>query len=122
MSALDSTIPDLSAAARPAAAGLAMRLVSAIGAVIAKARESDYLRVGAGRRFRANQRRRTRVAARVGLLVVAAAEAFDALALLDLDSAEIRLVVAIDLAVIGVALVGWWSLGRRLRHHPELMT
>jgi hypothetical protein len=83
-----------------------MRLVSAIGALIAKARESDYLRVGAGRRFRANQRRRTRVAARVGLLVIAAADAFDALALLSLGFDETRLAVGIDLTVVGVALVG----------------
>lgn len=121
MSALDSTIPDLSEAARPAAAGLAMRLVSAIGALIAKTRESDYLRVGASRRFRADQRRRTRVATRVGLLVIAAAEAFDALALLGLDFAETRLAVALDLTVLGVALVGWWSLGGRLHRHPELV-
>lgn len=120
MSALDSTIPDLGEAARPSV-GLAMRLVSSIGELIAKARESDYHRVGGGRRFRANQRRRTRVATRVGLLVVAAAEAVDALALLGLDFAEIRLVVAIDLTVIGVALVGWWSLGGRLHRHPELV-
>lgn len=122
MSALDSTIPDRSEAARPAAAGLAMRLVSAIGALIAKARESEYVRVGESRRFRANQRRRTRVAARVGLLVVAAAEAFDALALLGLDFAHTRLVVAINVTALGVALVGWWSLGRRLHRHPEPVT
>lgn len=121
MSALDSTIPDLSEAARPAAAGLAMRLVSAIGARIAKARESDYLRVGAGRRFRANQRRRTRVAARVGLLVIAAADAFDALALLGLGFDGTRVAVAIDLTVVGVALVGWWAVVGRLRHYPEVV-
>lgn len=120
MPELNSTIPDLGEAARPAVE-LAMRRVSAIGALLAKARESDYVRVGASRRFRANQRRRTRVAARVGLLVVAAAEAFDALALLGLDFAEARIVVALDLTVLGVALVGWWSLGGRLRRHPELV-
>jgi diguanylate cyclase (GGDEF)-like protein len=61
------------------------------------------------------------VAARIGLLVIAAAVGFDALALLGLDFNVTRLAVAIDLAVLGFALVGCWSLGGRLRHHPELV-
>lgn len=121
MAALDSTISDPGEAARPATAGLATRFMSAVAAPIAKARASDYLRVGEGPRFVANQRRRTRVASRIGLLVIAAAEAFDALALLGIDFAGTRLAVAIDLTVLGVALIGWWSLGGRLRRHPELV-
>ncbi len=119
MSALESTIPDANAARQ--GGGLAVRLVAAIQARLAKARASEYLRVGADRRFRAIQRRRTRVAARVGLLVIAIADGFDALALLGLDFGATRLAIAIDLTVFGVSLLGWWALGGRLRRHPELV-
>lgn len=121
MPGLDTTLPDLAEAPLPAAAGLALRLASTVGALIEKARMSDYHRIGGSRRFRADQRRRTRVAARAGLLVIGAAVALDALALLDLAFDTTRLAVAIDVAVLGVALVGWWALGSRLRRRPELV-
>jgi diguanylate cyclase (GGDEF)-like protein len=120
MSALDPTIPQRGLARRHPPIGRIVRLVSAIESLVAKARASEYQRVGGSRRFLAYQRRRTRVAARVGLLVIAAAVAFDALALLGLED-ETTLAVAVDLTVIGVALIGWWSLGSRLRHYPELV-
>ncbi|HEX7496836.1 MAG TPA: hypothetical protein VF344_00005, partial [Candidatus Limnocylindrales bacterium] len=92
-----------------------------IRSLIAKARESEYVRVGATLQFRAVQRRRMRVAARVGMLVIAAADTFDALSTLDLDLNGARLIVALDLTVVGVALVGWWLLGGPLRRHPEIV-
>jgi diguanylate cyclase (GGDEF)-like protein len=97
------------------------RARSTLGDLQARFRNSTYLRIGASRRFRAGQRRRTGAAARVGLLVIAVAVAFDAVALLGLDFEVTRLAVAIDLVVLGVALVGFWSLGGALRRHPELV-
>jgi diguanylate cyclase (GGDEF)-like protein len=120
MSALDPTIARRGVARGHAPIGRIVRLVSAIESLVAKARASEYQRVGGSRRFLAYQRRRTRVATRVGLLVIAAAVAFDALAILGLDDDTV-LAVAVDITVLSVALVGWWTLGGRLRHHPELV-
>ncbi len=100
---------------------LVPRSTRALGTLIARLRASSYVRVGNDRAFRAHQRRRTRVAARVGLLVIAGAVAWDALALLGLDSAGTRVAVVIDIAVFVAVLVGWWALGYHLRHHPELV-
>jgi diguanylate cyclase (GGDEF)-like protein len=115
----DSMIPRIDGLARSAGPTFTTRLASAIPRLTASLRASEYLVVGSGRRFQAQQRRKTRHASRAGLLVIGAAVAFDALALLDLDSGGTQLVVAIDATVLGVALIGWWSLGHRLRHHPE---
>lgn len=111
---------NLGPAARPSGLAPPSRLRSATGALLAKARASEYSRVGESRRFLASQRRRTGGAARVGLLVVAAAVAFDAVALSGLSN-DTRLAIALDLTVLGIALVGWWALGGRLRHHPEVV-
>lgn len=120
MSALDPTIPHRGVARRHGAIERIVRLVSSTESLVAKAHASEYQRVGGSRRFLAYQRRRTRVATRVGLLVIAAAVAFDALAILGLED-DTALAIAVDLTVIGVALTGWWSLGSRLRHYPELV-
>ncbi len=101
--------------------GLATLGTGALGTLIAKLRDTTYERVGNGRRFRAHQRRRTRLAARVGLLVVAGSVAFDAMALQGLGSAGTQAAVSIDIAVFAAVLIGWWALGDRLRHHPELV-
>lgn len=99
------------------------RLTPALGTMAAALRASEYVVVGSSRRFRAQQRRRTRQATRIGLLVIAAALAFDALSLLDLGATPnvTQLAIVIDIADVGIALVGWWSLRARLRHHPELV-
>jgi diguanylate cyclase (GGDEF)-like protein len=109
------------ARARLSPAGRAARAVLAIDRLRSRLRASEYVRLSDSRRFRAGQRRRTVVAARVGLLVIAAAVAFDALALLSLDFTVTRLAVGLDLVVLGVSLAGCWSLGGRLRRHPELV-
>jgi diguanylate cyclase (GGDEF)-like protein len=92
-----------------------------LGDLRARLRDSEYVRVGASPRFRAGQRRRTVVAARIGMLVIAGAVAFDAVAMLDLDFAVTWPAVAIDVGTFAVALLGWWLLGGRLRRHPELV-
>lgn len=86
-------------------------------------RGSEYLQVGQSRRFRAVQRRRTRSASRAGFLVIAAANVFDAVALFGLqaDSVRISMALALDLAMIALALGGWWAVARSLRHHPEVV-
>lgn len=84
-------------------------------------RGSEYLQVGQSRRYRAVQRRRTRSASRAGLLVIAVANGFDALALSRLQADSVRLSISLDLAVIAFALGGWWAVDRSLRHHPEVV-
>jgi diguanylate cyclase (GGDEF)-like protein len=86
-------------------------------------RDSEYLQIGQSRRFRAVQRRRTRSASRAGFLVIAVANAFDAIALSGLqpDSGHISMALALDLAMIALALGGWWAVARSLRHHPEVV-
>lgn len=82
-------------------------------------RASDYLTIGRSRRFRAIQRRRTRIAARAGFLVVVAGVALDATVLLGLSGESVRPAIALDGLVFLAALTGWWLLPRGLRHHPE---
>jgi diguanylate cyclase (GGDEF)-like protein len=87
---------------------------------LARARSSQYLTVGGGRRFRSVQRRRTRTASRVGFLVVAAGVILDAAILLGQGSDAVRPAIALDLAVMIAALGGWWLLPRQLYHRPEI--
>jgi diguanylate cyclase (GGDEF)-like protein len=121
MAAFDSMLDQLTVGAAPVAIGRVTRLVDAATAQVANARASEYLTVGRSRRFQASQRRKTRVAARVGLLVIAAAVGVDAAALLGLDFESSRFAIGIDFTVLGVALLGSWSLGGRFRRHPELV-
>ncbi len=99
------------------------RLLAALAelrTVPARLRATDYLAVGGSRRFRAVQRRRTRIASRAGFLVVAAAVGFDAIALVGLGGGlETGVAVALDVAVMVMAVAGWWLLARSLRHVPE---
>lgn len=83
-------------------------------------RASEYLTVGASRRFRAVQRRRTRTAARAGFLVAAASVALDAIVLLGVGAASVGPAIALDAAVMVAALAGWWQLPRRLYRYPEI--
>jgi diguanylate cyclase (GGDEF)-like protein len=93
---------------------------SSIQSTIGRLSASEYVQVGQGRRFRAVQRHRTRTASRAGFLVVAAAVGFDAAALVGLDAGGSAAAIGLDALVLGAALVGWWMLPRRLRHHPEI--
>ena len=86
---------------------------------IAALRSSDILVAAGESRFRAQQRRRTRAAARVGFLVIAAAVAFDGLVLVDRDPSQGPTLLAVNGAVALLGLAGWALLGRRLRHHPD---
>ena len=87
--------------------------------VVTRLRQSDYFVIGASRRFRAAQRRRTRTASRAGFLVIAAAVAFDAIALLGLQGSETMTALALSASAVGIALAGWLLLARRLRRYPE---
>jgi diguanylate cyclase (GGDEF)-like protein len=82
----------------------------------------EYRAVGSSRRFRAIERRRTVTAGRAGFLVIAAAAAFDALALLDLGQTAAPILFALNGAVVVLALAGWSSLGGRLRRTPVPIT
>jgi diguanylate cyclase (GGDEF)-like protein len=82
-------------------------------------RASEYVAVGQGARFRAVQRRRTRIASRAGFLVVAAAVAIDLLALLEIDPRDVWFALVLDVAVIVGALAGWVLSARSLRQYPE---
>jgi len=91
------------------------RLVAARERVV----RSDYLVVGPSARFRAEQRRRTVSAARVGFVVIAAAALFDAIALVDRDPAVGGVLLALNGSVVAIAIAGWWLLGHRLRRRPD---
>lgn len=86
-----------------------------------RVRRSEYVVVGGSRRFRAVQRRRTRAASRIGFLVVAAAVAFDALALTGLQGDRVRISIGLDVLTIVAAIAGWWAVGGRLARRPELL-
>ncbi len=100
-------------------AGRLATLRSSVRSIPRRIRASEYVRIGASRRFRAIQRRRTRVASRYGFLVIAVAVGFDALALLGLQGGHTTVALALSGLTIGVALIGWWLLPRSLRRYPE---
>ncbi len=100
----------------------APRLATWLAGLVAlpdRIRSSAYLTVGTSARFRANQRRRTVVAARTGFLVITGAALFDAVALLDrgVDEALLLLLLNGGVALLGVA--GWWLLAHGLDHRPD---
>jgi diguanylate cyclase (GGDEF)-like protein len=96
-----------------------VRLFRAPRAFIDRIRGSEYVTVGASKRFRAVQRTRTRSASRVGFLIIAAAAAFDAIVVFDphLKGSLVLLVLNSGTAVL--ALAGWKVLPGLLRRHPE---
>jgi diguanylate cyclase (GGDEF)-like protein len=96
-----------------------IRLLAAVATWLDRARSSRYLVMGAAPRFRARQRRRTRAAARAGFVVIAAAVAFDAVALLGLEGSETALALILSAATMTLAVTGWWLLPKRLRRTPE---
>ena len=100
--------------AGPDAAGRGLR------SLVARVRASEYVVVGESLRFRATQRRRTRVASRIGFLVIAVALVFDAITLTGFELDQVRISIALDAGLIWMALVAWWLLPRGLRHYPEL--
>jgi diguanylate cyclase (GGDEF)-like protein len=79
---------------------------------------TEEYRVGLSRRFRAVQRRQTRAAARVAMLVVVGVSVVD----LVTSAGQGPIVVAIDVVLIGLAVAGWWSLAHWTRHYPEWVT
>lgn len=93
--------------------------LEAVASIGTRIRTSEYLVVGADRRFLAAQRRRTRSASRIGMLVIVAAVLFDAIALLGLQAGHPEVSIALGLLTGAMALVAWWLLPGRLRHHPE---
>jgi diguanylate cyclase (GGDEF)-like protein len=92
-----------------------------LAAVPGRARASEYQQVGQSARFRAIERRRTRMATRAGMAVVALAVGFDALALFDLQAGSVSFALATDAAMLALAVLAWWYLPRTLRHRPELV-
>jgi diguanylate cyclase (GGDEF)-like protein len=87
--------------------------------IAARLRSSEYVQLGASPRFRSQQRRRTVAAARVGFLVIAAAAAFDAIALADRDASLGPTLLALNGGVAALAIVGWWLVGGRLARRPD---
>ena len=94
-------------------------LVAGLRSRIAAARASDLATVAHDARFRALERRRTRAAARTGFLVIAAAVAFDAVALIDRQPSEAAVLVAMNGGVAALAMLGWWLVGGRARRSPD---
>ncbi len=82
-------------------------------------RASDDVVVAGSPRFQALQRRRTRVASRVGFLIVAVAVAVDATVLLGFDGEDVWPAIVLDVVVLVAALTARRALAGPLRHHPE---
>lgn len=101
------------------AIGRLLAALAELRSLPSRLRASEYISVGQGARFRAVQRRRTRVASRAGFLVVAAAVGLDLLALLELSAADVWVAIGLDILVIATALASWALLARSLRQYPE---
>ena len=87
--------------------------------VIARIRASEYVTVGSTQRFRAVQRSRTRVASRVGFLIIAVASIFDGIVVFDPHLKESTVLVWLNGGVALMALVGWVGLAGPLRRLAE---
>ncbi len=85
--------------------------------LFARARGSQHRTIERSQRFRAVQRRRMWAAVRVSCLTVVGVYLFDAVA----SGSKGAIVVGLDAGMVALALAAWWSLGRRARHHPELV-
>lgn len=91
----------------------------ALRTVLQRVRASEYVTVGASRRFRAVQRQRTRTASRVGFLIIAAAAAFDGFVVFDPHLKESLALLVLNSGVAVLALAGWKALPGLLRRYPE---
>jgi len=96
-----------------------MAAAQPIATLVADVRDSEYLTVGASARFRAVQRDRTRVASRIGFLIIAAAAIFDGIVVFDPHLKGSVVLVWLNGAVAAMALLGWRSLAGPLRRRPE---
>lgn len=101
------------------ASGRLLAALTELRSLPSRLRASEYVIVGQGARFRAVQRRRTRVASRAGFLVVAAAVGLDLLTLLELGAGDVWFAIGLDVLVIVTALASWALLARSLRQYPE---
>jgi diguanylate cyclase (GGDEF)-like protein len=111
---LQTEAPALGAAAASRVSPLAR-----ISALPDRIRSSEYVAVGTSPRFRALQRRRTVAAARTGILVIAAAAAFDGALLLDRQPGLGVLLLALNGAVALLGIAGWRLLAGPLRRWPD---
>ena len=99
-----------------------LRLIRSVRSFPARVRTSEYAVVGASRRFRATQRRRTVTAGRAGFVVIALAVLFDAVALYDLQPGKGPMLVVLNGSVALLAVLGFIGLTGRLRRRPEPVT
>jgi diguanylate cyclase (GGDEF)-like protein len=81
----------------------------------------EYYAVGASRRFRAVQRRRTWGATRAGMLVVTAAALILVVIMSLLHPGDVGFFLALDGALGFVGVAAWWALTHRLRKQPEFV-
>lgn len=97
------------------------RLVTgdSLRALVDRIRSSEYVSIGASARFRAVQRGRTRIASRVGFLIIAAASIFDGVVVFDPHLKGSAILFWLNGAVAAMALLGWKGLNGPLRRHPE---
>ena len=84
-------------------------------------RDEEYSAVASSERFKAVERRLTWQASRAATLVIALAAPFHLFVFALLHPANAAYIAIADCALGGAALVAWWSLGRALRHWPELV-
>jgi len=100
---------------------LARRLGPTIASIAQFARAEAYYAVESSRRYQAVERRRQRGAARAAILVIVAAAAFDIAAFGAINGADAPLLIALNLGLISMALVGFLALRGWGRHHPDLV-
>jgi diguanylate cyclase (GGDEF)-like protein len=94
-------------------------LFGGLRAQLDRVRASEYVVVGASRRFRAIQRQRTRAASRVGFLIIAGAAAFDGFVVYDPHLKGSLSLLFLNSFVAFMGLAGWKLLPGLLRRHPE---
>lgn len=84
-------------------------------------RSDEYFAVAATMRFRATERRLAWHSSRAAMLVIAAGAPVHVLVLGSIHPNDFAYIALVDGALGAVSLLAWWSLGRVLRHWPELL-
>ncbi len=96
-----------------------MDIQSRIATIVAGLQAVDYYETAADRRFQALERRRLRMTARAGMLIIILVAVFGGSILSVVHPVAPGLIIGLDSVLALFAAGAYWLLGHQLRHYPE---